>query len=430
MTFLSIEKVRERNLWLAVCFCTVYQSYRYPLQMNSSGTSPTYSDTPMMFQLTKSIVVLLLCVISIVCTPRRFLPFRKWVLAGLVTCMSFYPLFKALFDESGDKASCLDVAFWPLAALILALSARMVTVEALDRYFRFLFFYAIASTAIEVFLFLTIGRLPALAYSESFVVRFGGFLDDPNGFPVLLYMLMGWAYYRHSGAKRLLAEGALVICILLSQSLTAIGFLLLLAILFMANYFVRRSKLLLIAGGATLSIILGLVWSPMVTIISTVMEVRSASVNSHLSQVTSTKPLSAVDWLFGGISYQDYESWWFGSLVNFGILWYLLSMGIVAALMISTFRMFRHASKVKHKAVMCGLLMLSCDFVIGNLNLPLYKIFPVNFLFFFFSFLIVFARIGEEDSQGGAFALSPSYTLLNPPDIGMESHLPKTTLHG
>jgi len=399
MTSLSVRKVPERCLWGALLLCTVYESYRYPLKLSFSGTSPTYSDTPLAIQIPKFIITLIICLIAIPYISRRSFTFRKWALAVLVVCMSGYPVFKAVMAESGDKSPYLVAAFWPLAALIVVLSTNAITITALDRYFRFVLIYALVSTAIEVFLFVATGRLPALAYTDSFSVRFGGFLDDPNAFSVLLYMLMGWAYYRYSGFKRFLIEAALVLCVLLTQSLTAIGFLAILTLVFIGNHFIRRPRPLLALGiGAILTAILSYVWSPLTEVISGVLETKSGSVDSHLAQVTGGQQASMnLGWLLGLPSYTPYESWWMGSVVNFGIPWYLLNLVVVATLVLSVFWAFRRARNTQHKAVMSGLLLLSCYFVIGELNLPFSEIFPVNFLFFFFSYLVFFEKIKEDD---------------------------------
>ena len=397
MTVLSIRKVPERCLWGALLFCTVYQSYRYPLQLNYSGTSPTYSDTPVTFQIAKFFVTLILCLIATFYIPSRSFPYKKWVLAGLALCMSAYPALKVIGAESSDATIYLNVAFWPLAALILVISSNAITIAALNRYFRFVFFYALASTAIEVFLFLTIGRLPALAYADSFSVRFGGFLDDPNGFAALLYMLVGWAHYHFSGMRRLLAEAALALCLLLTQSYTALVFLGLFALVFAGNRLIRRPRpLLAMSLGAILSAILISVWSPLTGLITTPIELKASSVDVHLSQVTSTTVSAGVEWLLGGPSYVPYESWWVGSLVNFGIPWYLLSLVVLATLVVSTSKAFRHARSSQYKALMSGMLLLSCYFLVGNINLPFHIVFPINFLFFFFSFLVFFERIRED----------------------------------
>lgn len=394
MSSLSIKRVPERCLWGALLFCTVYQSYRYPLQLNFSGTSPTYSDTPAAFQLMKFIGILFFCAIAIRYIPRRVLPFKGWVFTTLTVCMCAYPAYKAIISFGSDASLYLVAAFWPLAALILVLATTPITTTALDRYFRFVFFYAIVSNAIEIFLFLTIGRLPALAYENSFSVRFGGFLDDPNGFAALLYMLMGWAYHHFSGRKRFLAEFALVLCVLLTQSLTAIAFLALLTIWFLAMHFIRRPRPLLVFS-LTVVFIAALIsiWTPLSAMLSVIGEEKSGSVNDHISQVATTRTGASIDWILGSPVYAQYESWWTSAMVNYGVPWGLLCLGLVATLIFVVYRTLRKAHGVSQKAVLSGMMMLACYFFVANINLPFYMIFPVNFLFFTLLLLVFFEKI-------------------------------------
>jgi hypothetical protein len=409
----TIRKVPERCLWGALLFCTVYESYRYPLKLSFSGTSPTYADTPLAIQIPKFIITLIVCMVVIPYIAARSLPYRKWSLAVLAVCMSCYLIFKAVVSVSGDRTSYLNAAFWPLAALVIVLATSKITVAALDRYFRFVLIYALASNIIEIFLFATTGRLPALAYSDSFSVRFGGFLDDPNAFSALLYMLMGWAYYRYSGIRRFLIETALVLCILLTQSLTAIGFLGMIILLFSGYYIFYRPKPVLIIGiGVFAGTILRFVWYPLVGVISAVLETKNGSVDAHLAQTSGSQEGMGLWWLLGAPSFQNYESWWTGAAVNFGFPWYLLCMCIVAVLVLSVFRAFRRARHNHQKAVMSGLLLFSCYFAIGNLNLPFFGIFPVNFIFFFFAYLIFFDKIAEDD-LGKEASLLPGATPAN-----------------
>jgi len=313
--------------------------------------------------------------------------------------MSLYPLLKSCFVAKDQFVAYVNVVFWPLAALALTLAVPVITPSAIDKYFRFVFYYALASNLIEIILFFAIGRLPALAYYGSISVRFGGFLDDPNGFPAIIYMLLGWAYYRFSGARRILAVGSLLLCILVSESFTALGFLLLIALAFFFQHMVRRPRPLWI-----ISLVVGVLtagvqfWKPLEFLISSLLEVKNGSVNDHLRQLSIASLTTPQDWLLGLESGAYQESWWVDSIVNFGLPWALLCLGIVMVLCIASFKAFRRARTTDEKAVLCAITMLCCFFLFGNANIPFIKTFPVNFLFFLFSMLVFFGKL-EEPGQ-------------------------------
>ena len=399
MSWLSIRRVPERCLWGALIFSTVSQSYRYPFKISFSGTSPTYSDTPVALQIPKFLLMMLLCSIVLKYLPSRLLAFRQWTLVVWVFCLSGYAVFKAAFAQSGTRTDYIDTAFWPLTVLIIVIAVKPVQINAIDRYFRFVLIYALISNAVEIALFITIGRLPALAYENSFSVRFGGFLDDPNAFGALLYMLLGWVHFRYAGYTRLLLEAALLLCVLLTQSLTAIGFLILLGLFFALRAIVWRPEPLLLIAICVLSgTALYFLWSPLSVIVTGVLDTKSTSVDSHLAQVGGSNGRESLSWLLGTSSYQGYESWWLVSLVNFGVGWCLLCWCFIGRLLWSVFVAFRKARKGKEKAVFSGVLALSCYFAVGNANLPLYKIYPVDFLFFFFAYLVFFERIAVVEA--------------------------------
>jgi hypothetical protein len=365
--------------------------------MNSTGTSPTYSDTPLAFQMGKFILVLPICAIAAMYIWNRRLSFARWALAALILCMSAYPIAK-LIGAGEANAAYLNVAFWPIAALILVLAVRGISTAALDRYFSFVFFFAVASEVVQILLFLTIGRLPALAYAGTFSIRFGSFLDDPNGSPALWYLLMGWAYYRYAGLRLIVAEGALLVCLLLTQSLTALGFLGLLALFLVGKYFLHKpNPVWIICFCLLIGTLIVFVWAPLTTVGSMLVEDRIGSIDQHLSQVSGTNTNLGLNWLSGVSPYTPYESWWVGSMINFGIAWYLLSVAIVGTLDIAVFRAFRRARSRQQKSVFCGILLLAVYFTFGNANLPLFMIFPINFLFFFFTSLIFFERIWDDN---------------------------------
>ena len=392
---LSIRRFPQKCLWSALLFGTVYQSYRYPLQYNFSGTSPTYTDTPVSFQLTKFLVIALLCLLSISYVPRRALPHRNWIFICLISAMTAYPLIKAIGATNSDLLLYLETAFWPLAALLLVLATPAITFAALDRYFRFVFVYALVSNAIEIALFLTIGRLPALAYAHTFFVRFGGFLDDPNGFAALLFMLMGWAYFHFSGAKRFVAQSSLILCIVLTQSLTAVGCLVLFGLWFLLF---RRPRPLLILGlAATLASLVYALWSSLAEVFTIFSEAKNGSVSDHIAPVSSATSGGVLGWIFGGTSYTHYESWWVGSIVNYGVPWTLLCLAIVVSLTRSNLVALRRARSRDEKAVLAAVLSLSCYFLVGDLNLPFFLVFPVNLIFFLLAFSVAFRKIKEDE---------------------------------
>jgi hypothetical protein len=389
----EVHGVREsRVLWMAIILCTVYQSYRYPLQVNSSGTSPTYSDTPFALQAGKYLLAAPLLVAAAIQCFGKIAPLKQWFIAFAVLLLSSFALLKGTEVHDGVF---LELSYWLTLALVLAWSVDTVQVSSIDRYFKFLLIYALASTIIEVALFITIGRLPALAFEGSLSVRFGGFLDDPNGFAAILLLLLGWSYWRFKGLARLSILGSIVVALLLTQSWTALGFLALLVFVWISIALSKRPLPAVIAVCACTVFTFVLANRQRLSpgeFLENVLLMKQGSISDHsfpwehwASQWTGWA-------LLGDSTYNPYESWWAGALVNFGVIWYMVFLGVIGVLIFSLRDAFSKA-RGEARPIYLGLLILGCYFVFGSFNLPFPRIFPVNFIFYLFGFLAAFGKI-------------------------------------
>ncbi len=395
MTF-TIKNVPSRCLWGGVLFCTIYLSYRYPLQINFSGTSPTYRDTPFALQFGKFVVMLLVGMVSLSFSLKRAMTSRQLIYSVAIGLISIFPLVKLIYSP---EAIYCDIAFWPLVALTLVLGIRSIDASDLDRYLKFLFGYALLSTFAEVFLFFAIGRLPALGYENSISVRFGGFLDDPNGFAALVFLLMGWSFYRHTGFTRVLCQASLLFCLLSTQSFTALGFLTVLSFGLMVWFLLRRPLHLfwLIPVVVALTpLALGYYEKVLAAPIRLLLLLKAPSIAQH--SVSWGQWMS--DWwrwvLTGTSPFTFYESWWASSLINFGVIWYAIDWLLILSLLGAVIKTFRKVSSRSDKAVLCGILIYSIYCIAGSVNLPLFTVFPLNVLFFTFTLLIAFGKVNWQ----------------------------------
>jgi len=386
-------------LWLGFALCTIYQSYRYPLQMGDTGTSPTYSDTPLIWQAGKFILALPLVAITAF---RWFnssarLPHRHWLIAMATVFLSSFSLLKML---GGYDSHYVAISFWMLFSLVLVLDVDFVSVSAIDKYLYILLAYAFGSTLVEVFLFLAFGRLPALAFAGSYLVRFGGFLDDPNAFAAILFLLMGWSFRRFSGRTRVLVLAGIVISLILSQSWTALFFFAAILFFYVLISALRRplSALVTICALPMCAFFIvewllprlqeGFLWD--------MMQDKQESIEQHLfpwDWWAARWP----DWtLVGEWNYNGYESWWVSSMVNFGVIWLVAYLFLVMALL---FCLLRTSPKAISRPIHAGLLLFGLYFAVGSLSLPFPSIFPVNALFFLLFFLVAFQKIAADNLE-------------------------------
>jgi len=384
-TKVHLNKIPERNFWVGLWIATLYLSYRYPLQINNSGTSPSYADTPTSLQAGKYVLTFFVCCISAPFIFKRQLSRFQVAIVVLTIAIFGFPLFKLL---GGFDGTYVDISFWPLAALVLVIPLKSIRLGAIDRYFKVVFWLALMSDLIQIALFVLFGRLPALAFKESLSVRFGGFLDDPNGFGAILFLLMGWSFYRFNGKKRIFMQLALVILLLMTQSLTSIGFLGILIFVMTCRQVVKKPLSIfwiLILSAAIFAL---LEISHAFEIISLVLANKSGSAADHLSIPWGNLIEGWKKWFFlGGPAYQQYESWWASSLIDFGVVWYVGNLVLTFVLTYRVWRAFQSFPPGKEKSVLAGILLFCTFFVVGSANLPFFTIFPINFLFYLFCFV-------------------------------------------
>lgn len=395
-----MNRVRANNknyvFWLGLALCTIYQSYRYPLQVNTEGFSPTYSDTPLIWQAGKFILAFpLIAAAAVRWLSNSARMARSPIIIGTLF-LAAYSLIKMI--ESHDS-QYLDICFWMLFALVLALAVDTISIKAIDNYFCILLAYAYGSTLVEVFLYAAFGRLPAMAYPGTYLVRFGGFLDDPNGFAALVFLLMGWGFHRFKGRTRSLILAGLVVCLLLTQSWTAFIFFLATLFLLALIWSFKRPLTAIFATCVFPLLVISLVqWVSNLQrgLLWELLEVKQGSIEGH------TFPWSFwiskwTDWaVLGEWQYNPYESWWAAAMINFGIFWLAAYVALIAALLIY---LQRSASKAKRESrpVYAGLRFFCNFFAFGSLGLPFALKFPINALFFLFAFLVAFGKLSEND---------------------------------
>lgn len=389
----SGAKSKNYVFWTGLVLCTVYQSYRYPLQINTLGFSPNYSDTPLGWQLGKFLLAFPLLAISALRWVSNSARVVRWPIVVTVVFLSSYCFLKVLGHQDSQY---IDLSFWLFFCLVLVLGADRVTIPQIERYLHVLLIYSLVSNLIEVLLYVIFGRLPAMAGG---FVRFGSFLDDPNGFAPIVFLLMGWCYAKYEGRKRAAILAALFVCLLLAQSWTAFAFFLAAMFFFLLIAASKRPMLALFLACVLPWFIVVLVhWIQQLPLglISGVLEGKQGSIEGHLFPWDQWVPRLA-DWaILGDSQYNSYESWWPAAMVNFGVLWLVSYFGLIVALLLYVWQSFRKAPR-EARAVYAGLFFFGTYFAAGSMGLPFPLKFPVNVLFFLFFFLVAFRKIVTED---------------------------------
>lgn len=387
-----------------------YLSYRYPLQINSSGTSPTYADTPPAFQVAKYVIwaalVFLLLLHNLATLGsverRRVHP----VLILTLGLLGLWPIIQgALYSDIGIFESGIYFLF-PLVLLLFG-AARVDPF----RISRTIFIFAIVAISVEVIqlvLFLSVGRLPALAYAGTYSVRFGSIWDDPNGFGFVIALLIPFgAIYLRRWRSRLTLLAALIGLLVLTQSITAITSSLV-ASLMVWFFHLRTSAGRLVAaiyGVAIIAIAIGFAVGTS-GFFQVFFRYKTASVSGHLSSFDPLRNAGLAEiigWApTSGHGESGYLNMLLGSGIVFVIAYALLLLVIVAR---GLRRMSEVTSPPAFRAIHAGLAGFSMSVFLGLGNLPLELIFPVNALVAFaaaMSWSLSNCGVGPAFAMGGS----------------------------
>ena len=200
-----------------------YYIYRYVLQMNDSGTSPTYADTTFFWKAAKYFIllaILIFCFFDLI--TENIGKKHITIFAFFISFFIFQNLYAFLYNQSSDF---VVVILCLLLSLYLIFTKGMVSLNIIDKIFSFFMHFTIIYEVIQIILYFAIGRLPALGYDTGVItdVRFGGAWDAPNEFSILIAFYIPYVYFKYKGIKRAFYFVLLFAMLLLTWSLTGIA---------------------------------------------------------------------------------------------------------------------------------------------------------------------------------------------------------------
>lgn len=396
MRSISKKSLLDSTFALLLVVLLFYNWYRYPFQVSDSGTSVGYQDTPLALKLGKYLLVATLLLGFLPSVARDAgrqgaaakASSRVWMLAatGMAYLMAV-PLLMGVFYREPmyfDAAASWGfglamLLFGPKPGKALRLFPRMLRAFGMVS---IVFFF------VEVLLFLAFGRLPALSYSDSIAVRFGGLWDDPNGFALVwplifpLFLSLRWKY-------PLILLG--VVIWIATQSMTgvasvAVGGIGAATLVVIVRGKVPRaavSRLLVsvLAASAVAAVLVTQIdWRPVFGVVSDFAEMKSGSVEGHLHSIEILNAVNVPAALGFSPVNEVGESGYVNWLANFGVLYLVAALLVVGASVVRLTKAFSRRADGPGGLVLFAALWFLCSCGIGMFNLSLDRIFPINFL--------------------------------------------------
>ena len=310
--------------------------------------------------------------------------------------LGFFPM--VYIDSIKTFGGVIDGVFWLIIPLVLLPPHQNVPGKApllvgFNRLFLFFFYGSLAFLVLEVLLFLGFGRLPALSFSDSFLVRFGGLWDDPNGFSVFVAFFLPMAFFGMRTAFGTVAAVVSVAALLLATQsgtgilATALAFVLTCVTCFL---FDRASKSYLYAIAVPFALVIGALFvllaiadlrEALFDMIELVLELKRGSIDAHSDSIGTAASLTLTTALgltplraFGESAYVNF-------LTNYGIFYILVFLFMSTVFLMSCMRAMRRSQDARERTMLACILCFELAYLLSLVNLPLDRVFPVNLLF-------------------------------------------------
>jgi hypothetical protein len=354
---------QKLGIYLTIFTLIFYNFHRYIFKYNSESTSPTYTNTPIVWQISKYILILFFTSLFYFGSKFKFV-FNKNFL--LIYCTILFVIFTniiAIFYYRNLSSSVNELEYCFYFIVLMPLWFTENNLESIDiNYHKIINITGIAlfiSNAHVILNYFLFGRLPALGY-EGDLVRFGGYWDDPNGFGFISVIL---AFYFLFNKSYFLLFAALV-SIIMTFSFTAYFMLFISAIFWVCKYFKQINvKIMFYAFVIAVFLVYQVLenWAA----VSLLLESKNGSVNQHLSNDLIFNPYPLAN-----SNIQFSETWYLSFIYNY----FPYSIFFIILILILFFWSIRGKSQLFFKYIIFIFLMYS-------LFLPMYYVFPINFIF-------------------------------------------------
>jgi hypothetical protein len=357
----SRAQIREYLYKIVFYVLLLYNFHRYIFKYNSEGTSPTYTNTPLIWKVFKYLILIVLLAIFYACSSyKKKVSQWFWIIYPLVCIVLLVNVLNFVIYHDFDMEEVeYCFLFFLLALYWFDTSSVFDTHINFDRLLTVGAIVLFLSNAIAIGNYYLFDRLPALGY-EGGLVRFGGFWDDPNSFGIVSVFF----FYYFINKRRYILTALSFISIIFTASFTAY-FLFVCAIAYWVFITYKRynKKWLMLGVGIVISIaaVLYAFWD----LIWDVYQIKSESINEHLQakMIFNFFPLQNTSMQFSENWYESsfYNYFPFSIIIHLAFLMLLLSLFINANLRDYKFFLFL--------------------FVVATFFFSMLYTFPLNFIF-------------------------------------------------
>lgn len=365
----------------------LYYWYRYILRYNTDYASAEYRDTPTFLRGGKYAVVVVLAVLLVL----AMLYFKKKVILGgpeiALVLFAAIMLIKSMYQRN-------YLLFFKM--LIFALPAYGVMymgddpIQPFIRWFRIVYVYHIIYSAFEIFMYFTFGWMTGLAIPG--LIRFGGGLDDPNGFSI--FMIIPLCYFIcnliENGLFSRWLPHAIVAFVLffITYSFSGYAGAVVMLLLIMVKY---KNSARLVLVETIILVIVAVVIINHKDLIIHLYEHKKYSIQAHFEYMI-VRYDSLAEFIFGSPQYQFSESLYAMVAVNYGFGALLLLFFFECSTIYIAYRNYMR----EHSIELFTVFAYQVVFMVTQVGIAYFVTVPVNYLYF----LAVFMTLRVYRSHG------------------------------
>jgi hypothetical protein len=363
-------------------------------------------------------LALIICILAVAVWRKRSSERNaQWVPLVAVAGLGATALAKGLAFESTNS---LELGFMfalmvPLGFLSFKWGISTSVVTKIVAYFAVI---AVVVNLIQIGLFFATNRLPALGYYNSTSVRFGSVFDDPNGFailiPLLIPVVLLWV---RIGWSRFVLVALLVLSLVATQSFTgivaAVGTLF---VGFIAINWGKAKRIIIfvssfvVVGGIGLAVLLSskTFWK--------VLETKQGSIEAHSGSLDVVFALSPRELLGYGDPVPGIESSYVSLVTNYGLLFTVVYTALGLWAIVRYFLVIRSAPSLRDVPIHCGFFFFLIAYLVVSINLQAEAMFPANLVYAFaigFAFFVSNRAAPETDSETVPEASRRSHQRVN-----------------
>lgn len=391
----SVKRPCWPIVWLWVS-CIAQYAYRYILQVNDPRTSVAYASTPPALSAIKYGIFVVFASYGLFRLARRPISLSPsgrtllYITGAAVLILAAIILIRVA-TLPGDLSETMTCAaqLVPWMATVFVIPLVFTSGHSLARtllaFERLIFWIVFPFWLLTVALVIAGVRYPALSY-PGVIVRFGGILDDPNGYACLCLFLLVVCLTNRARAGKLKAfiYGIMLVCTLsLTGCFTALitGLILLWSRLrrpgsSFGSTFTRFS----IASAASICLLVVVIAvdntdNTVVAAVNTLYSAKNGSATTHLSNIAPDPAMLDVSSPFelllgtGGFS----ENLYWRLLLNFGWIGLAVVVGVLASWLFYGLRSARKCSD--------SLQAWYIAVLVGSSGIAYLLVFPVNIIY-------------------------------------------------